>query len=565
MTLEITKNHLIQLLDDQDNKVVALSGKWGTGKSHLWRAVKEVSEDEKIKGSLYVSLFGLSSIDQIKKKLIERVVPGAEANPGLWDSAKRTVTSSVKVLEGFHSGFGALNDLSLILAPAMLKYKVIVLDDIERKHEKLNVQEVMGFIDEFTQQHGVRIVLILNSDELLDKKMWETLREKVIDQEVQLKTTPSEAFDIAIGIVPTPYAELIKKTIEVCEVTNIRINCKVIKVVNRILGKNPNLSEEVLARVVPSTVLLAATHYKGIENGPNFDFILKIANPDDWGDFGKKAEELDDAGKQRAKWRLMLLELGINGCDEYEILVVEFLKSGLFDAAEISKIINRYIDEADVMHAMSLSTKFHEHELWHYTMTDEELVAEALSLSKLSHLLDAYSVTSLHSLIMELNGGQPVAAALLKNWLDAFKEKQIESISFDNFFNQPIHADIQIAIDTVKAKKNSNSTLSDACLYIAKNRGWDWRQAETLKSATVQDFELVIRTSDVDDLKIIMRRFVEMCVQPSSYKDQFGSALENFTFACRNIYTDKSMPRLSKLVEILFKHSKLESKLKPST
>jgi len=35
MSLQATKNHLIQLLDDQDNKVIALSGKWGTGKSHL--------------------------------------------------------------------------------------------------------------------------------------------------------------------------------------------------------------------------------------------------------------------------------------------------------------------------------------------------------------------------------------------------------------------------------------------------------------------------------------------------------------------------------------------------
>lgn len=89
------------------------------------------------------------------------------------------MSSGVKVLEGFHKGFGAINDIGLLLAPAMLRNKVIVLDDIERKHAKLNVEEVMGFIDEFTQRHGARIVLILNSDQLADKEMWDTLREKV--------------------------------------------------------------------------------------------------------------------------------------------------------------------------------------------------------------------------------------------------------------------------------------------------------------------------------------------------------------------------------------------------
>lgn len=260
MSLQATKTHLIQLLDDQDNKVIALSGKWGTGKSHLWREVKDASGDDMVKGCIYVSLFGLSSIDQMKKKLIEMIIPGAKSNPGMWKSAKQAVSSGVKVLEGFHKGFGALNDLSLILAPTMLQNKVIVLDDIERKHDKLNVEEVMGFIDEFTQQHGARIILILNSDQLKDKNMWDTLREKVIDQEVRLDTTPAEAFEIAHRIVPTPYADLIKKTTESCGVINIRIICKVIKAVNRILGKREDLSDEVLSRVVPSTVLLAATH-----------------------------------------------------------------------------------------------------------------------------------------------------------------------------------------------------------------------------------------------------------------------------------------------------------------
>lgn len=63
MTLSTTRGHLVDLLDDPGNKVIALSGKWGTGKSHLWRAVKADSKDERVKAALYVSLFGLVSMD----------------------------------------------------------------------------------------------------------------------------------------------------------------------------------------------------------------------------------------------------------------------------------------------------------------------------------------------------------------------------------------------------------------------------------------------------------------------------------------------------------------------
>jgi len=563
MSLQTTKDHLLQLLNDADNKVVALSGKWGTGKSHLWRDVQEASGDEKVKGAVYVSLFGLSSIDQMKKKLIEMVIPGAESNPRLWESAKQAVSSGVKVLEGFHKGFGAINDIGLLLAPAMLRNKVIVLDDIERKHEKLNVEEVMGFIDEFTQRHGARIVLILNSDQLADKEMWDTLREKVVDQEIRLDTTLAEAFAIAVALVPTPYADRIKQTLQECSITNIRVACKVIKAVNRILGKREDLSADVLSRVVPSTVLLAATHFKGIENGPDFDFILRIANPDGWGDYGKKFEDLDEAGKLRAKWRILLQTIGVLGCDEYESLVVDFLKSGMFDNADVAKIIERYSREADATQAMAKASEFRDHVVWHHKLTEEALLAEAREVAKVAPLLDVFMVSFQHQLISELKDGQAVADAMVKDWIAAFEAKKVENFEFENFWGQSVHPDIQAAFDAAKARAHANSSVLDACKHVVLNSGWGPKQEAAMRSATVKDFEAVIRDAEVDDLRIFLGRFMDMCVQPGAYSAHFGNATNVFIDACKNIYNDPSVPRLAKLIESVFKSAKLEARLAP--
>lgn len=96
MSLKKTKKQLIHLLGEADNRVIALSGKWGTGKTHLWNEVKSESEDERIKSSLYVSLFGLSSIDQVKRKLIETAIPGLDSRGGMFDGLTNLFKVGVK-------------------------------------------------------------------------------------------------------------------------------------------------------------------------------------------------------------------------------------------------------------------------------------------------------------------------------------------------------------------------------------------------------------------------------------------------------------------------------------
>jgi len=564
MTLKSTKTHLIQLLDDTDNSVIALSGKWGTGKSYLWREVKAESKDEKVNSALYVSLFGLSSMDQIKYKIVQSAIPSIGEHPSWWENARKGWSAASKILESVHKGFSALNEIALLAVPSILKDKVIVLDDIERKHDKLSVDEVMGFIDEFTQQHNARIILILNSDQLADRSIWDKLREKVIDQEVMLNTSPEEAFEIAVRIVPSAYASPIKDTLETCGITNIRIICKVIRSVNRILGNREDLSGDVLGRVIPSTVLLSAIHYKGIEDGPDFEFVLKVGNPEASKVWEKKDEELDEDGKRRAKWRLQLHELDINACDEYEQLVVDFLKSGMFDVADVAKIIERYSSEADMMKARSQASLLREHIIFHHKLTEPELIAEAQVLAKKSHLLDAYAVTSLSELVSELAGGGAIADTMINNWIEIFRARDNQNFEFENFFNHPIHPCIQDEFDKVTADLESTTTIYDACKHIGQHGGWGSKQERVMKSASVQEFEATIMSLDGDDLRYFMIRFLGFCSQRTSHLSHFGSAMDHFVEACRKICANPNSGRLSVLIKLLFKDAKLESELNPS-
>lgn len=562
MSLERTKGRLLTMLADPGNNVIALSGRWGTGKTHLWREVAAVSDDIGVKASLYVSLFGLSTVDQIKRKLIESAAPGVEAHPKIWETARQSVDAVVKALASFHKGFEALGELNLLLlAPAMLGKKVIVIDDIERKHERLGIDEVMGFIDEYTQRHGARFVLILNSDQLARKDMWDQLREKVIDEEVRLTTTPEETFAIANGLSPSRYEEAVKRASIVCGLTNIRIVGKVIRATNRILGDR-DLPAPVLARVIPSIVLFSAIHYKGLIDGPDVLFALSVGSASDMVELARgRDQELTEEEARRTKWRMLMHELGIFGCDEFEALVVEFLESGLVDDAKISTTIERYLEETQQLDAREKASQFLKKEMWDHRTTEEELLAEATRLLDVAELLDPYVATQLHDVLADYPDGRQIGQEMIDRWIQAFLANPPRQVSAENPFDRPLHPAVKSVFDEINANAQEKITVVDVCMTIAEKRSWGAMEGAAMRHATASDFESAIRGMEIDSLPKFMRLMIEMSLQPEVYEPHFGTASKRFVEACRAIANDREAPRLVRLIRHLFKNTSLAAQL----
>lgn len=560
MSLQDTKDQLTYLITSDENKVIALSGKWGTGKSHMWEEVRKASRDERVKGALYASLFGLSTLDQVKMKLIQSAVPGIESNPGLWDGTKKALRTTVRALEGFHKAFGALNDIGLIFAPAVLRGRLIVLDDIERKHEKLSIDEVLGFIDELTKQHQSRFIVILNSDQLHRRDVWETLREKVIDQELKLETTAAEAFKIAEMALACPHRELVEQGVADCEITNIRVIQKIIRTVSRILKPYAELPSAVLVRVIPSIVLLAAIHYRGIDNGPTLDYVLTRADPQVEPPAANSKGEPESASAT-ATWKLLLSKVGIGEADDFELSVIDFLQSGLLDSTRVSKVIDRYLDETEVMEARSDYYNYMDRLVWDHSLTEIELIAQAERLVPKAHFLDAYAVTSLSNEVSMLAGGQATADLLIEKWIAQFRTRSLDNVGDDGFRPRSLHPLIEAEFATISARAQANTSVYDACIYIAQKSGWGERQQVAMRTATVNDMEITIRTAPIPGLRVFMIKMLELLARKSDYEQFFGSAMDNFALACKNIANDPKSSRLANLVRTMFTNVKLDSLL----
>lgn len=120
-------------------------------------------------------------------------------------------------------------------------------------------------------------------------------------------------------------------------------------------------------------------------------------------------------------------------------------------------------------------------------MTKLELVAEAEALAPNVHLLDTYSVTSIHELISCLAGGASVADNFVDARIAAFKAINPKVGDFENFWSGPVHPRIWAELDALKTPAQASTTVFGACEYVAKNNGWGRKQEAAMKSASVAD------------------------------------------------------------------------------
>ncbi|MCU8034658.1 MULTISPECIES: KAP family NTPase [unclassified Shewanella] len=557
MSIEKTKGQLHQLLLQGEDSVIALSGKWGTGKTHLWNKVKEESTDDNLKNALYVSLFGQSSIDQVKRKLIENSIPLSKER-GKWiDAFQNLIDVSVKTASQYYKMLAAVKDVNLLLmAPLMLKNKVIVIDDIERKHEKLGIDEVLGFIDEYSNQHGSRFVLILNDDQLSEKyeqkTLWATFREKVIDQEIKLSTSPDEAFCIALDLVPSKYSEAIKQASVKCSLTNIRIITKIIKLINKILMCR-DIAVPIQNRVVPSIVLFSAIHFRGLVDGPDFKFALNIGNPD-WYMFSK--EENTDPSPEEIRennWRTLMSRLDIYGCDKFEQFLVDFLESGLLNTELVESVIEGYIAENEAMEANAAVHSFIYQLIWNHRLTEPMLLEQAKTFLNVCHLVNSFTVTKLHLTIkQQLTEGSQIAEEIIDEWIN---HNQTDDGS-DNPFSNDIHPKIQMIFDARKDDNHTKRSVVDVVLYIYAHDGWGPSHQSILAKATADDFESAIRNTD--DFKDFMYQMTKLVVNRGDYEQYFGSAVDHFIEACRTIINDPNSTRLATVIKGIFESRNIE-------
>lgn len=181
------------LKDSDTDYALMINGAWGSGKTffiknalkmEIERIVcpiqKNSGKEEKYK-QLYVSLYGVSSVEEIKERIFyalhpkfkwleivsNKIVSAAEGIPMLGGSIKGILSYNKKEKAAIRDAITNYAD------------KVLFFDDLERiDKDKIDTQTVLGYINSLTEHNHYKVVVVAN-DEVLSNE-YKQFKEKTI-------------------------------------------------------------------------------------------------------------------------------------------------------------------------------------------------------------------------------------------------------------------------------------------------------------------------------------------------------------------------------------------------
>ena len=173
---ELVESILDYIRKPYTDHAIMINGEWGSGKTYFWNnKVKNKIESTEIDGkrykTIYMSLYGISNLDDISKKIF------IEMNPNLNKSIKKIldVRNVSSIPEYVKTGIDMANSFGFMQTNDKVDYskffdiddKVLCFDDLERAN--VDVIDVLGYINNFVEHDHMKTIIICNEKELSKK------------------------------------------------------------------------------------------------------------------------------------------------------------------------------------------------------------------------------------------------------------------------------------------------------------------------------------------------------------------------------------------------------------
>ncbi|MHB2248855.1 P-loop NTPase fold protein [Pseudomonas fitomaticsae] len=530
---------LLKLLNNHSYKVIALSGKWGTGKTHLWDLVKKQLQLSTTQAPqpIFVSIFGAKTSNDLKLRLLQ--------NGSLKDDNKYKdfVSAGGNLLKGIAGKFIpglAVEEIILLSLPKLLGGRLVVIDDVERKHKNLDIDEILGFINEYSETYSTRFLLLLNTDKLEDETIWRKLHEKVIDIELKLQPASPEAFEVASTNSNLSFLERAREATTLLGITNIRVIKRIIRVLSELLEGYGPLEEYVQKRIIPSTVLLTAIHYRGIASDITSEYFLQHNS------FSKILSRAQRTADE-LKWDDVIDKLGISSCDDYEILVQDYLQTGVINKEKLDKIINKYQTDLERNQIHEKVRFFFESHYWDPLFDSARAVELAEDLFLNTEALSGNQVSAIAEILTE-HGETNLSEKLIDRWIE-INEPSIDPNESDEFnMGRSLHPAIEALNTRIRERQYPPLTLEEAIERVRSNSGWGDRENICFQKSTPKQYEETLKTLRGSELaKFICENF--SLLRTIGLSDSFQHGINNFKEASTSIISTDPKSRLALILK----------------
>lgn len=352
MGLQAFEEEVRAFLRNKNAEVLCITGKWGVGKTFAWNYFLKQAQDAHDIGQsnyAYVSLFGLGSLDDVRRSIFEGTVPSSEATKraDLSTVANSLKTITVKWRTGLNwvrnapviSDYAALADK---LGFVSVREQIVCIDDLERSSKDLSVLDVLGLVSFLKEQRGCKVVLLLNEEAFdeADGKIFRSQVEKAADAILRFEPTPKEAADIGVGS-GTPISQCLHEDCFKLGIVNIRTIKKLERFALRLAKLLDGQDPRILKQAVHTATLVGYAKFQP-DLAPGLEFIRG---------FNRYEALLRPNGEEdpNAAWRALIHEYGFGHLDEFDVVIVDGIETGSFDrerlSAEAAKLAASYVHQ----------------------------------------------------------------------------------------------------------------------------------------------------------------------------------------------------------------------------
>lgn len=202
---------------------VMINGEWGSGKTHFWnnklRKRIEVIKNKagKTYKTIYISLYGINSIEEISKKIF------LETNPVITKTLKKFVENTdgnvipeyVKTGVDIANLYGTMQvDGGKIDFAKMFTTddKVLCFDDLERAN--IDIIDILGYINNFVEHDGIKTILICNEKELAIKFKNNNIEMKTLIATLMLEKEAKGKKSELVDTIEEPVANKLEEKVE---------------------------------------------------------------------------------------------------------------------------------------------------------------------------------------------------------------------------------------------------------------------------------------------------------------------------------------------------------------
>lgn len=493
MTLEVVQHRLDKLLATDTPRVAMLTGDWGSGKTYQWKQALERAAMKGIRPRYaYVSLFGLTSLAEVRKRITEEVISSLKL-PGRGDTVGEAVEGGaiglrpmqiLKILPVIPY-LGKLESLAQELSFATVKNAVICFDDLERAPTALRVADVFGLASFLKEERHCRVLLISNQKKLGGnaKDEFSTYLEKVVEETVDFAPTSEEACVVALGVKPSEAGNILRERLVRLGVSNIRVISRLGALADELAAIVNGLHPNVLADVINTLALFGVAHFIPRNEFPTTGYLLGYGTAD-WSKYfqkEKKKEEQTEQEQRESDWDKLIAGYGYAETNPLDKEVYAGITSGFFR----DKVVRGLSEElSQRIEAGARKEAFNDaiHRFW-WGVGDSRVALDAL-MDKTKAALNLMSASELHGIYeVLLDIKQQDAATELLNQFIAANQERRGALALSHHFGEKYDPTFKAVLEAEVARVGEPVDLAKTLDAIDFNRGWNPEDIATIAEA----------------------------------------------------------------------------------